>query len=93
MYSDHTSPNTKYSITMIIPMTKTIDPITYNNLAGSEGTNLFKTNKIIPIIINAIPVSNDTILFLYILNGLYHLPNNKRKKFRYNLSDNFHSYI
>ena len=42
-------------------MTKTIDPITYNNLAGSEGTNLFKTNKIIPIIINAIPDSNDTI--------------------------------
>lgn len=64
MYSDHTSPNTKYSITMIIPMTKTIDPITYNNLAGSEGTNLFKTNKIIPIIINAIPVSNDTISIL-----------------------------
>ena len=45
-------------------MTKTIDPITYNNLAGSEGTNLFKTNKIIPIIINAIPVSNDTISIL-----------------------------
>ena len=88
MYSDHTSPNTKYSITMIIPMTKTIDPITYKSLAGSDGTNLFKTNKIIPIIINAIPVSNDTILFLYILNGLYHLPNNKRKKFRYNLSYN-----
>jgi hypothetical protein len=26
--------------------------------------NLFKTNKIIPIIINAIPVSNDTISIL-----------------------------
>ena len=89
----YTIPNTKYSITIIIPMTKTIDPITYNSLAGSEGTNLFKTNKIIPIIINAIPVSNDTILFLYILNGLYHLPNNKSKKFRYNLSYNFHSYL
>ena len=74
-------------------MTKTIEPIIYNSLAGSEGTNLFKTSKIIPIIINAIPVSNDTILFLYILNGLYHLPNNKRKKFRYNLSYNFHSYL
>ena len=57
-------PNTKYSITIIIPMTRTIDPITYSSLAGSEGTNLFKTNKIIPIIINAIPVSNDTISIL-----------------------------
>jgi hypothetical protein len=54
-------PNTKYSITMIIPMTRTIDPIIYSSLAGSDGINLFKTNKIIPIIINAIPVSNDTI--------------------------------
>ena len=45
-------------------MTRTIEPITYNSLAGSEGTNLFKTNKIIPIIINAIPVSNDTISIL-----------------------------
>lgn len=45
-------------------MTSTIDPITYSSLAGSEGTNLFKTNKIIPIIINAIPVSNDTISIL-----------------------------
>ncbi|MGZ5511160.1 MAG: hypothetical protein ACXWFC_11935 [Nitrososphaeraceae archaeon] len=35
--------------------------MTYSSLAGSEGTNLFNTNKIIPIIINAIPVSNDTI--------------------------------
>ena len=60
-YSNYTIPNTKYSITIIIPMTRTIDPIIYNSLAGSEGTNLFKTNKIIPIIINAIPVSNDTI--------------------------------
>jgi hypothetical protein len=60
-YSNYTIPNTKYSITIIIPMTRTIDPIMYNSLAGSEGTNLFKTNKIIPIIINAIPVSNDTI--------------------------------
>jgi len=42
-------------------MTRRIDPITYSSLAGSEGMNLFKTNKIIPIIINAIPVSNDTI--------------------------------
>jgi hypothetical protein len=60
----YTIPNTKYSITIIIPMTRTIDPITYNSLAGSEGTNLFKTNKIIPIIINAIPVSKDTISIL-----------------------------
>lgn len=52
-------------------MTKTIDPITYNSLAGSEGTNLFKTNKIIPIIINAIPVSNDTILSYYNYQCLY----------------------
>jgi hypothetical protein len=57
-------PNTKYSITIIIPMTRTIDPIIYSSLAGSEGMNLFKTNKIIPIIINAIPVSNDTISIL-----------------------------
>ena len=57
-------PNTKYSITIIIPITRTIDPIMYNSLAGREGTNLFKTNKIIPIIINAIPVSNDTISIL-----------------------------
>ena len=57
-------PNTKYSITMIIPMTRTIDPIIYSSLAGSDGMNLFKTNKIIPIIINAIPVSNDTISIL-----------------------------
>ena len=60
----YTIPKTKYSITIIIPMTRTIDPMTYNSLAGSEGTNLFKTNKIIPIIINAIPVSNDTISIL-----------------------------
>ena len=54
-------PNTKYNITIIIPMTRTIEPMTYSSLAGSEGMNLFNTNKIIPIIINAIPVSNDTI--------------------------------
>jgi hypothetical protein len=60
----YTIPNTKYSITIIIPMTRTIDPITYSSRAGSEGMNLFKTNKIIPIIINAIPVSNDTISIL-----------------------------
>ena len=42
-------------------MTRTIEPMTYSSLAGSEGTNLLNTNKIIPIIINAIPVSNDTI--------------------------------
>ena len=54
-------PNTKYSITIIIPMTRRIDPIIYSSLAGSEGMNLFKINKIIPIIINAIPVSNGTI--------------------------------
>jgi hypothetical protein len=53
-------PNTKYNITIIIPMTSKIEPITYSSLAGREGTNLFKTSKIIPIIINAIPVSNDT---------------------------------
>ena len=45
----------------MIPMTSKIEPTMYNSLAGSEGTNLFKTNKIIPIIINAIPDSNDTI--------------------------------
>jgi hypothetical protein len=63
-------PNTKYSITIIIPMTRRIDPIIYSSLAGSEGMNLFKTNKIIPIIINAIPVSNDTIYF-YISKRVY----------------------
>ena len=68
---NYTIPNTKYSITIIIPMTRTIDPITYSSLAGSEGTNLFKTNKIIPIIINAIPVSNDTILSYYNYQCLY----------------------
>ena len=57
-------PNTKYNITIIIPMTRTIEPIIYRSLAGREGTNLFKTSKIIPIIINAIPVSNDTISIL-----------------------------
>ncbi len=67
----YTIPNTKYSITIIIPITRTIDPITYSSLAGSEGTNLFKTNKIIPIIINAIPVSNDTILSYYNYQCLY----------------------
>ncbi len=60
-YIDYITPNTKYNITIIIPMTRTIEPMTYSSLAGSEGTNLFNTNKIIPIIINAIPVSNDTI--------------------------------
>jgi hypothetical protein len=45
----------------MIPITSKIEPTMYSNLAGSEGTNLFKTNKIIPIIINAIPDSNDTI--------------------------------
>ena len=60
-YIDYIIPNTKYNITIIIPMTRTIEPMTYSSLAGSEGTNLFNTNKIIPIIINAIPVSNDTI--------------------------------
>ena len=64
-------PNTKYSITIIIPMTRRIDPIIYSSLAGSEGMNLFKTNKIIPIIINAIPVSNDTILSYYNYQCLY----------------------
>ena len=57
-------PNTKYSITIIIPMTRTIEPIIYSSLAGREGMNLFKTSKIIPIIINAIPVSSDTISIL-----------------------------
>ena len=42
-------------------MTSKIEPTIYSSLAGSEGTNLFKTNKIIPIIINAIPDSNETI--------------------------------
>ena len=66
-------PNTKYSITMIIPMTRTIDPIIYSSLAGSDGMNLFKTNKIIPIIINAIPVSNDTIYTSICPNGFISL--------------------
>jgi hypothetical protein len=52
-------------------MTRTIEPIIYNSLAGSEGMNLFNTNKIIPIIINAIPVSNDTILSYYNYQCLY----------------------
>jgi hypothetical protein len=60
-YIDYIIPNTKYNITIIIPMTRTIEPMMYSSLAGSEGMNLFNTNKIIPIIINAIPVSNDTI--------------------------------
>ena len=64
-------PNTKYKITIIIPITRTIEPITYSSLAGSEGMNLFNTNKIIPIIINAIPVSNDTILSYYNYQCLY----------------------
>ena len=68
-------PNTKYSITMIIPMTRTIDPIIYSSLAGSDGMNLFKTNKIIPIIINAIPVSNDTISTFIFPNGFISLTN------------------
>ena len=64
---DYIIPNTKYNITIIIPITRTIEPMTYSSLAGSEGTNLFNTNKIIPIIINAIPVSNDTIsIFIYL---------------------------
>ena len=66
-------PNTKYNITIIIPITRTIEPITYSSLAGSEGTNLFNTNKIIPIIINAIPVSNDTILSYNNYQCLYFL--------------------
>jgi hypothetical protein len=45
----------------MIPMTSKIEPTMYSSRAGREGTNLFKTNKIIPIIINAIPDSNDTI--------------------------------
>ncbi|HVP82302.1 MAG TPA: hypothetical protein VMS35_04610 [Nitrososphaeraceae archaeon] len=45
-------------------MTRTIEPIIYSSLAGREGMNLFKTSKIIPIIINAIPVSSDTISIL-----------------------------
>jgi hypothetical protein len=57
-------PNTKYNITIIIPMTRTIEPIIYSSLAGREGMNLFKTSKIIPIIINTIPVSSDTISIL-----------------------------
>ena len=66
-YIDYIIPNTKYNITIIIPMTRTIEPMMYSSLAGSEGTNLFNTNKIIPIIINAIPVSNDTIsIFIYL---------------------------
>ena len=58
---------------MIIPMTRTIDPIIYSSLAGSDGMNLFKTNKIIPIIINAIPVSNDTISTSICPNGFISL--------------------
>jgi hypothetical protein len=57
-------------------MTRTIEPITYSSLAGSEGTNLFNTNKIIPIIINAIPVSNDTISTSIYLKGFISLIEN-----------------
>ena len=56
---------TKYSIIKIIPITKTIEPTIYINRAGNEGRIRFKNIKIIPIIINAIPVSNETILFYY----------------------------
>ena len=49
-------------------MTRTIEPIIYSSLAGREGMNLFKISKIIPIIINAIPVSNDTISILLYLS-------------------------
>jgi hypothetical protein len=45
----------------MIPMTSKIEPTMYSSLAGREGMNLFNTSKIIPIIINAIPDSNDTI--------------------------------
>ena len=54
-------------------MTRTIEPMTYSSLAGSEGMNLFNTNKIIPIIINAIPVSNDTISTSIYLKGFISL--------------------
>ena len=66
---DYIIPNTKYNITIIIPMTRTIEPITYSSLAGREGMNLFNTSKIIPIIINAIPDSNDTISISIYLKG------------------------
>ena len=56
---------TRNSTSKIIPITKTIEPTIYNSRAGSEGTSLFKNIRIIPIIIRAIPVSNDTILFYY----------------------------
>lgn len=42
-----------------------MEPMIYINRAGRDGRTLFKNIKIIPIIINAIPVSNDTILFYY----------------------------
>ena len=70
---DYIIPNTKYNITIIIPITRTIELMMYNSLAGSEGTNLFNTNKIIPIIINAIPVSNDTISTSIYLKGFISL--------------------
>jgi hypothetical protein len=73
-------PNTKYSITIIIPMTRRIDPIIYSSLAGSEGMNLFKINKIIPIIINAIPVSNDTISISIYPKGFISLTKQLKKK-------------
>ena len=62
---NYTTIPTKYSIIKIIPITKTIEPTIYIIRAGSEGTIRFKNIKIIPIIINAIPVSKDTILFYY----------------------------
>ena len=70
---DYIIPNTKYNITIIIPITRTIEPMMYKSLAGSEGMNLFNTNKIIPIIINAIPVSNDTISTSIYLKGFISL--------------------
>jgi hypothetical protein len=72
-------------------MTKTMDPIMYNSLAGSDGMNLFKTNKIIPIIINAIPVSNDTIsIYLYISKRVYITYRTLKEK---NLATSYYNYL
>lgn len=56
---------TKNRIMRIIPITISIDPITYIILAGSDGSKRFMNNKITPKIINTIPLSNDTILIYY----------------------------
>lgn len=49
----------------MIPITISIEPITYIILAGTDGSKRFINNKITPTINNTIPLSNDTILIYY----------------------------